>query len=179
MIAPSGTFEYETEFTSDSFRESDIMLQAAATNSMNIVRLVGHNPTIRFWNDRVILIASEKSQSSLRNTSFTIGDAVSLVARPGDRLYLFRTGCGGIGLSLLRERRLVLAIGAVTAVPLGMNINVILGPRNQNFFDDHRSESWLEFKIETETLVLRKRGLTRIRDYQIYIERCWEDSRNQ
>ena len=174
MIHPSGTFEYEAEFSSDCFRGSETVLPGFAKNT-EIDRLVGHNPMIRFWNDRLVLVASEKSHSRLRNTSFAIGNAVPLTAHPGDRLHLVRTGSGGIGLSLLREGRLVLAIGAVTAVPLGANINVTIGPRRQNPVAYSRSESWLEFKIKSETLVLKDRGLTSIGDYQIYIERCWED----
>jgi hypothetical protein len=130
---------------------------------------------IRFWNDRLVLVASEKLHSRLRNASFWIGDSVPLAACPGDRLHLIRTGCGGIGLSLLREKRLILAIGAVRAVPLGANIDVIVGPERQDIFDAHRVETWLEFKIESKTLILRNRGLTTIGDYQIYIERRWED----
>ena len=173
MIHPSGTFEYEAEFTSDSFRDSETVLQGIAKNT-EMDRLVGHSPMIRFWNDRLVLVASEKLHSRLRNASFWIGDSVPLAARPGDRLHLIRTGCGGIGLSLLREERLVLAIGAARSVPLGANINVIVGPERQKIFDARRGETWLEFKIESKTLIMRNREFTTIGDYQIYIERCWE-----
>ena len=52
MIHPSGTFEYEAEFTSDSFRDSDIVLQGAATDT-EFDRLIDHRPTIDS-DDRVI-----------------------------------------------------------------------------------------------------------------------------
>lgn len=111
MILPSGTFEYEAEFTKESFGDSEIVLQGSARRGETMERMVGLNPKIRFWRDRLVLVAAGKSKSSMRNASFPIGDAVKLAASPGDRLYLIRTGAGGVGLSLLRGRRLILAVG--------------------------------------------------------------------
>ena len=175
MISPAGTFEYEAEFTADSFRESDIVLHGTAMPSRyDSHRLVGPSPMIRFWNDRLVLVASDKSNSTVRNTSFPIGDAVPLAASPGDRLYVVRTGCGGIGLSLLCDKQLVLAIGAVTRVPLGNKIQVTKDPKGSWLHDDHLSDTWLEFEVGSEQVRLRKRGITEIGNYQIYIESCWE-----
>jgi hypothetical protein len=39
--------------------------------------------------------------------------------KPGDVLYLSRTGCGGVGISSVRDGQLVFAVGAVRSVPLG------------------------------------------------------------
>ena len=175
MIHPSGVFAYEAEFTADGFSESDVVLHGHEYKNTDIDRLVGHNPTIRFWRDRLVLVAGEQLHSGLRNFSFGIGDAVPLSARPGDQLYVLRTGSGGIGLSLLRENRLVLAIGAVTAVPLGMNVAVTMGPRGGKLINNPPTDPRLDFSVDGETLLLRERGLTRIGDYQVYIERSWED----
>lgn len=175
MIHPSGTFEYEAEFTSDSIRQSEVVLQGRSMNRMDSDRLVGHHPTIRFWRDRLVLIASGKGQSRLRNTSFAIGDAVPLAARAGDRLYVVRTGSGGIGLSLLREKTLVLAIGAVTSVPLGTNLKVRVRPERRGRMDAYRAETWLEFQVECENLRMKNRGVSTIEHYEIYIEHCWQD----
>jgi hypothetical protein len=82
MIHRSGTFEYEAEFTRDGFSESDIVLYGADLSGGKIDRLVGHKPMIRFWRDRIVLVASEKANSSTRNVSFAIGDAVPRSARP-------------------------------------------------------------------------------------------------
>lgn len=174
MIHHSGTFEYTAEFTSDSFRESDIMLPGSLMDSTDPNRLVGPSPMIRFWNDRLVLVASDKANSSVRNTSFFIGDAVSVAASPGDRLYVVRSGCGGIGLSLLRDKQLVLAIGAVTRVPLGNDIQVTKDPKGSWSLHAHPKDTWLEFQVGSEQVKLRKRGITDIGDYQIYIESCWE-----
>ena len=175
MIHPSGLFAYEAEFTADGFGESDVVLHGHEYQNTNIDRFVGHNPTIRFWRDRLVLVAGEQLHSRLRNFSFAIGDAVPLAARPGDQLYVVRTGGGGIGLSLLRENRLVLAIGAVRAVPLGMNVNIIIGPRGGKLFNNPPTDPRLDFNVDGETIVLRERGLTTIGNYQIYIEHSWAD----
>lgn len=41
---------------------------------------------------------------------------------PGDILHVARTPCAGLGLSVLRNGCLVLAVGAISAVPLGNNV---------------------------------------------------------
>lgn len=174
MIHPSGTFEYQAEFTSEGFSDSDIVLYGTIANKVDGPRLVGHSPMIRFWNDRLVLVASEESTSGLRNASFAIGDAIFLSAKPGDELHVIRTGSGGLGLSLLREDRLVLAIGCVTSVPLGTNINVIKGPRSRKAFPDPLCDTRLEFQVENESLVLRDRTLTQLGDCEIYVERSWQ-----
>ena len=172
MIQPSGTFEYGAEFTAESFRASDIVVQGAAMESTYDVRLVGQCPMIRFWNDRVVIVSSEKTNSSVRNASFPLGNAVALAASPGDRLYVVRTGCGGIGLSLLRNEQLLLAIGAVTAVPLGNDVQVIKMPYRRDSLARH---TWLECKVGREHVKLNERGISDIGNYQIYIESCWAD----
>lgn len=174
MIHPAGTFEYEAEFTTDSFRDSEIVLYGSDASGRNIDRLAGHNPMIRFWRDRIVLVSSERSNSGVRNVSFAIGDAVPLSARPGDRLYLKRTGAGGIALSLLRQERLVLATGAITAVPLGRDFHTSKRPKITNG-NDPVFDTWLEFRVGNEKLILREREAKEIGDYHIYIEHGWED----
>jgi hypothetical protein len=175
MIHPSGIFRYKAEFTSDSFKESDVVLQGTEIERLDIDRLVGHHPTIRFWRDRLVLVASKKAKSRLRNASFAIGDAVPLSARAGDWLYVVRTGAGGIGLSLLRDKTLVLAIGAVTAVPLGMNIKVFNRPERLGGFVSRLTDRWLEVQIESERVRLQHRTVNTVKDYEIYVEHPWED----
>ncbi|HEX5883123.1 MAG TPA: hypothetical protein VFY67_01125 [Pyrinomonadaceae bacterium] len=78
-------------------------------------------------------------------------------------------------MSLLREDRLVLAIGCVTAVPLGLNINVIKGPRSHKPFPDPLCDTRLAFQVESESLILKNRVLTQLGDCEIYVERSWQD----
>ena len=175
MIHRSGLFAYKAEFTAKGFSESDVVLHGHEYEATNIDRLVGHNPMIRFWRDRLVIVAGQRSHSGLRNFSFDIGDAVPLSARAGDQLFLVRTGSGGIALSVLRENRLVLAIGAVTAVPLGSDIDILKGPRGAGIFNNPPTDPRLDFSVAGETMVMRDRGLTTLADYQIYVERSWED----
>jgi hypothetical protein len=171
-IHHSGTFEYEAEFTKDGFGISEIVLAGTDRSGENEDRLVGLNPRIRFWNDRLVIIASGRDKASVRNVSFPIGDAVRLVARPGDQLFLVRTGCGGIGLSLLRDEKLILATGAITSVPLGPDMKVIAGPDDYDPLSP--SDTWLEFSVEGERVKLRERDVAEQGSYFTYVERCWK-----
>jgi hypothetical protein len=173
-IHHSGTFEYAAEFSSAGFGASDIFLDGTDLSGENEQRLVGLNPRIRFWNDRLVIIASGPHKSSVRNVSFPIGDAVKLAARAGDRLYLVRTACGGMGLSLLRDEKLILATGATSRVPLGRDIQVV---EDDTDFDltNLRVDIPLEFIVQGERFTLREREVLEKRGYHIYVERCWKD----
>lgn len=171
-IPLSGTFEYQAEFTGESFGSSDIVLRGTDLGGHDAARLVGLNPTIRFWNERIVIVATDQHKSSARNVSFSFGSAVSLSALPGDRLYLVRTGAGGIGLSVLREQKLVLAVGAVTATPLGKDVQVNRRPRNS--YEDPIIDPWLEVRVG-EGFHLREREVAEVGGYHFYIERTWED----
>jgi hypothetical protein len=153
-IPPTGAFEYEAEFTKEGFRESDIILHGADRTGCKEPRLVGHKPMFRFWNGRLILAASDSDRrnSSVRMISFPFGGAVSLAARTGDNLYIVRTTTGDIGLSLLRGEKLILAIGAITRVPLG--------------------NSGVEPSAHDE---LHEGDAVEVGDYHIYVERTWKD----
>ena len=174
MIHRSGTFEYQAEFTAEGFSSSDIVLHGTDRRGGNKDCLLGSNPKIRFWNERLVLIASEQSKANVRNVSFPIGDAVCTTARAGDRLYLTRTGAGGIGMSLLRQQKLILATGAITAVPLGPDIQASISSGNAHDWEDAAAEARIEFRAGSEQLSLREREVAKIGDYHIYIERCWE-----
>ena len=173
MIGLAGTFEYEATFTKDSFSDADIVLQGSARSGENRTRLVGLSPKIRFWNERVVLVASEQHKAGNRNVSFPIGDAVNLVAQPDDELYLVRTGGGGIALSILRERKLILAIGAVSEVPLGEVVQMRFPPEDCESSFMPQPDKWLEFRVGSEKLKLQQREAGVIGDYHVYVERCW------
>jgi hypothetical protein len=52
-------------------------------------------------------------------TYFHLDLALAKALQPGDLIHLSRTGCGGTGVSAVRDGRLVFAVGAIRAVPLG------------------------------------------------------------
>src|SRR5215213_7282045 len=96
-IHPLGTFDYEADFTEGSFGVSEILLQGADRSCRGDDRLVGLRPMIRFCGDRLVIFTSEERGATVRHASCLVGDAVSLTARPGDQLYLSRTGTGDNG----------------------------------------------------------------------------------
>jgi len=175
MIPLIGTFDYKAEFTEEGFGDSDIELLGADYGGHGKQRLVGLNPKIRFWNDRLVIVAAEQTNSTVRNVSFGIGDAVGLAARPGDQLYLKRTGSGGIGMSLLRRQELILAVGAVRSIPLGSEVKVKVNPHSKDaFWREKPTDTWMEFVLRNQSLILREREAAEIEGYYIYVERCWE-----
>lgn len=65
------------------------------------------------------LIASKRDRAHVSAASFHLDEALISVLQPRDVLNMTRTPCGGLGVSVIRDGLLVVAAGAVTAVPLG------------------------------------------------------------
>ncbi len=106
-------------------------------------RLVGTSPTLEItdagltqnpgwirgrWRPEVLrsrltFRASERKSSAAGAASFYVDRSLISRLQAGDLLYVARTGCGGVGLSVLRDGRLVVAVGAVTSVPLGSTVD--------------------------------------------------------
>jgi hypothetical protein len=95
-------------------------------------RLVGYAPRLqiidagpsdsaylRVLRSRVTLTASNRQDATVSSISFYVDRDLIAQLQPGDDLHMSRTACGGLGLSILRQGELVVAVGAVTAVNLG------------------------------------------------------------
>ncbi len=89
-IHVSGTFDSVAEFTAEGFRESDIVLHGTDRDGGKYEKLVGHNPMIRFYDGRLILVASDQPNSSASLVSFNFGDVISRLAHAADTLNLVR-----------------------------------------------------------------------------------------
>jgi hypothetical protein len=63
-----------------------------------------------------------------RSTHFHLDRSLVFALREDDIVYIARTAHGGLGVSLLREGRLVAAVGAASAVPLGEGVQVRVAP---------------------------------------------------
>jgi hypothetical protein len=101
-------------------------------------RLVGHAPSLQITDggpapspanqfigrSRLTLTAHEQRNARVSAASFFVDRELTRCFNRGDILHLARTHSGGLGLSLLRDGRLVLAVGAVSAVPLGDKVRV-------------------------------------------------------
>jgi hypothetical protein len=68
------------------------------------------------------LVAATRRQATVAAASFHVDKALVSSLKPGDVIHLARTECGGLGLSVIRGRNLVVAVGAVTDVPLGPEV---------------------------------------------------------
>ncbi len=73
----------------------------------------------RVLRSRISLVAEGKGQATVAEASMHVDKSLISCCRPGDSIHLVRTECGGLGISIIRHGELVVAVGAITAVPLG------------------------------------------------------------
>jgi len=141
MIPPSGTFDYVAtvpEKPAGSLSEWAARLRYPVKQTGRDIsdrRLVGYAPRLRITDagltpdpgprrpsvmrSLLTLTAAGPQDATVSSISFHVDrDLISLV-QPGDDLHITRTSCGSLGLSILRCGKLLAAVGAVTAVPLG------------------------------------------------------------
>jgi hypothetical protein len=59
---------------------------------------------------------------------------VSLALKDGDALWLRRSGTGDLGICVARDKKVVLALGAVFSMPLGAEVKLANDPRMQDPF---------------------------------------------
>src|ERR1700674_4229342 len=136
MVMPlCGTFRYAGVVPADGLRSRRWTLQdasgASATGRRNALfdnRLVGLQPTLEILDGQLGLTASSRERAQVFSASLQVDAALIEVCRSGDVLHLVRTGTADIGVSVVRARQLIFALGAVTAVPIGEGIFVQGGP---------------------------------------------------
>jgi len=125
MIHPSGLFDYVATVGDVQAGGSELAVDAHQAPSRSGPSLAGSTPRIRFWGDQMILIAADRDSLALvKWFRFPAGDVVVRAARPGDALRTIRSGSGGVGLSLFRSDRLVVAVGALTDELLGPAVSI-------------------------------------------------------
>ena len=71
---------------------------------------------------RVVLAASDRTDAPASAVSFHLDQGLVDAFRIGDVINLSRSPRGGLGLSVIRGNELVVALGAVTAVPLAPDL---------------------------------------------------------
>jgi hypothetical protein len=105
-------------------------------NPLHDNRLLGYSPSLQITEagpvpseahpaikrSRFTLSTARRLNAGLSAASFYVDRELTRAFNAGDVLHLVRTPCAGLGLSLLRNGKLVLAVGAINAVPLGDNI---------------------------------------------------------
>jgi hypothetical protein len=144
------------------------------------VRVSPHTGTVRprVLLSRLILRAGQREGATVAAFSFCVDQALTRSWRPGDMLHVARTGCGGLGLSVVRRGRLVAAIGAVTAVPHGGSVSVripweVIRDAEQVFSRLDPSFEFPEVPIEVHVGSERRvlyRGRPRLASYEVFVE---------
>lgn len=127
---------------------------------------------------RFTLTASGRRNSSVSSASFYVDRRLTHAFEPGDTLYMVRTHSAGLGLSLLRNDRLVFAVGAISSVPLGNEVRggiphdlvqqavTIFQKRDPNF---QFRELPVEISVD-ERLQIIFRGRNHLGNYDIWVE---------
>lgn len=73
---------------------------------------------------RIVLAAHDRAEATTSAAWFSLDQGLVDVLRAGDEVHMTRTPRGGLGVSVIRGDDLIVALGAVTAVPLGGNLKV-------------------------------------------------------
>jgi hypothetical protein len=127
-----GTFHYVAVIP-DRFRPGEGTVVAQDGSAMPDVRsrrhigdepLLGVDPTLSIRDGRLVITASGPQGALVASASFRVVAALMKTLRGGDVLRLVRVGSGDVGLAILREDRLLVAIGAASAVSLGAGVSV-------------------------------------------------------
>jgi len=133
---------------------------------------------------RLTLRADSRDRATIAAFSFCVDQALTRSWQGGDVLHLARTGCGGLGLSVVRGDRLITAIGAVTAVPHGGLVTVRIPQEAIREAESvfRRVDPQFEFpalpieiQVESTRRVLY-RGRPRIGSYEVFIEHGFLES---
>lgn len=197
MIAGCGTFDYVAMIPeggiSVSFRAQLRQPIKLSGNKLADFRLVGHAPEVRITDlarppnpgpsnpatsrSRVTLRALDREYAQDSEASFVLDRGLISALRPGDLLAMSRTGCGGVGVSAIRDSQLVFAVGVITAVPLG-NDFVARFPYElvreaEAVFRKHDStfefvEYPLEIRAAGKTLIIYG-GRVKVGDFELWI----------
>jgi hypothetical protein len=138
VVSPAGTFDYECTVPSclpTGDRVWQVRTRAASlARTADGRRLVGRDPTMSLEDfdtphgvprTRIVLRADPSDSSAAVETfSFVVDRALATMLRPNDTIYINRSGDVSLGMSVLREGRLIAAVGAVANVPLGPEVSV-------------------------------------------------------
>ena len=127
---------------------------------------------------RLTLRADSKDHATIAVFSFCVDRALTSSFHPGDVLHVARTSCGGLGLSVIRQGRLLAAVGAVTAVPHGESVSVripadVIQEAERVFSQLDSKFEFPELPLEVHVASERRvlfRGRPRIAGYEVFVE---------
>lgn len=200
MVMPlSGTFAYSTTVPVDGLNAFPWAMKSPkpferSGDELVDKRLVGWSPLFYIREagappdsgrsspegglSEIRLVATDKKYASLKMVSYFLDPALIRVLRPGDIFNITRTGCGGIGVSTIRQGKLIFAVGEVTAVPLGSDISVeipyeLLSKAEAILRQRDPSFEFLYHPVEvciSESRKIWYRGLAQMGGYHVWVE---------
>jgi hypothetical protein len=198
MMPPCGTFSYFTVVPEGGAQTSPWQMQSSETfvptgSRLQDNRLVGWNPLLHISDaglspdpgpTRPTVLRSElrfvstDKQYTERSVSYYLDRVLVHTMRPGDVFHMARTGCGGLGVSALRQDNLIFAAGEISAVPLGSKIQarmpLDLIQRAQELFRQHDPKfNFHELPIEIRsgaTCSILFRGTVITNGYRVWVQ---------
>jgi hypothetical protein len=125
-----------------------------------------------------VLRAEGNAHACIASFSFCVDQELTNILRPGDALFMSRTGCGGIGLSIVRSGTLVAAVGALSAVPHGQHVTVripydLVRKAEETFTTLDPFFEFPELPLDVQAGEHRRliyRGRRRVGDYAVFVE---------
>lgn len=195
-VPPSATFHYVTEIPEGAAKTSPWQMKSAEPfrPTGDSLRLVGWEPLLYIsdagmtpnpnvskpavFRNQLRLVATDTEYASQESVSYFFDKALVHTLRPGDAFHMVRTDCCGFGASVIRQGKLIFAVGEVTAVPLGSGIQVrtptdltekaekIFRQRDQKF-------EFLELPIEVRCGAVSRivyHGIEQLGGYHVWVE---------
>ena len=128
--------------------------------------------------NEIRLVATDKKHRSREMGSYFLDQALVRALRSGDIFHIVRTDFGGVGVSAIRQGKLVFAVGEVTVVPLGSDISVkipynLVHKAEEIFRQRDPKFEFPDYPVEVcvgDSPKIWYRGLVQIGDYHIWVE---------
>ena len=174
-IHPSGTFSYVAVVPPIEKRHY-VELRGRDRWDRRDPWLVGPHPRIQVEPELMSLAADDQADASVWRYAFPVGDALLLAMEPGDHLHVARSSGGGVGLSLLRRGQLVVAIGAVSQIPIDpLFVDVGNQPSDIGSLHDsaRNDDRRIVIGMGEQRLELKARDCGQIGGYDAYAERLF------
>jgi hypothetical protein len=198
-IPESGTFDYvarlgeptEAGIFTSSASARDLVPETGDELSEN--RLVGLEPTLSIADagpepnpgpvrpfvlrSRLTFATKSRRRAMAQSASLYVDKALTNRLRPGDLVHVARSHNGGVGLSVIRDDELMVAIGAISLVPLGSRVTAgvpwDLVERAEAIFEERSSEfefrEWpLELRVGDRS-VIQFEGNATLEPYDAFI----------
>ena len=205
MMPPCGTFEYSTTVPEDGLNALPWAMQSQegfkrTGDRLNDNRLVGWSPLLYIrdtglppdpklshpavYRNEFQLVATDKKYANCETASFSLDKKLVAVMRPGDIFHIARTAIAGVGVSVIRQGKLIFGVGQVTAVPLGLDV-LVKTPREllskaQDVFRQRDPEfSFLDYPIEVTvggSSRIRFEGHVEMGGYHVWVKHGFQRS---